>query len=296
MKLLITSVFFYLMLLLLVLGCKEGQATQTPRPVVKSPTVIELENDTNQLERRLLSERILPPSGFTRVPVVEKSFENYLRNIPLRPKGSQVRYYNGSLKTAAGVYCEVVDLAIGSKNLHQCADAVMRLRGEYLWKARQYDQIHFNFTNGHKVEYSEWMKGRRMIVQGNTTKWDNRSNPSNTYEDFWAYMELIFTYAGTASLEKELIEIPMAEMRAGDVLIQGGHPGHAVIVMDRAIKESTSQKLYLLAQSYMPAQELQILINPTNDSISPWYALDQRTDIRTPEWTFENSNLRRFKN
>ena len=46
-------------------------------------------------------------------------------------------------------------------------------------------------------------------------------------------------------------------MQIGDVLIQGGSPGHAVIVVDMAENPATGEKLYLLAQSYMPAQDIQ---------------------------------------
>jgi hypothetical protein len=56
---------------------------------------------------------------------------------------------------------------------------------------------------------------------------------------------------------------------------------------------ATGQQVYLLAQSYMPAQEIQLLINPNNASISPWYELKNET-IETPEWTFEPVDLRRF--
>ena len=252
--------------------------------------------DTSHYAERTLAKRILTPAGFEQQVAPEGSFQEYLRNIPLRKKGSKVRYYDGREKLVSNVYCEVVDLPIGNNDLHQCAVAVMRLRAEYLWRTQQYDQIHFNFTNGFRVDYSEWMKGRRMIVNGNTTNWNNRHQPSNTYEDFWKYMELIFTYAGTASLEKELMPVPFAEMRAGDVLIQGGHPGHAVIVMDMAVNKQTGVQKYLLAQSYMPAQELQVLVNPKNKNMSPWYELDSQDMISTPEWTFSRSNLRRFAN
>ena len=239
-----------------------------------------------------IETRIQVPSGYTRTKVTNQSFGYYLRNLPLKPEGSEVLYYDGRTKSNHGVYCAVVDLDIGSKDLHQCADAVMRLRATHLWEQKKYDHIHFNFTNGFKVEFKEWMKGRRMVVEGNRTYWDNRDQLSNSYEDFWNYMELIFMYAGTASLEKEMLSIPVEEMTIGDVLIQGGHPGHAVIVVDQA-KNKQGESIYLLAQSYMPAQEIQILSNPIDKGINPWYGLDKEL-IQTPEWSFYPADCKRF--
>ena len=241
-----------------------------------------------------MENRIKTPEGFKRVAVNDTSYAQYLRSIPLKPEGSKVHYYNGDIKPSEGVYTAVIDLDIGDEDLHQCADAIMRLRAEYLWQSEKYDKIHFNFTNGFKVEYSEWMKGRRMIIDGNKTYWNNQSNPSNTYEDFWEYMELIFMYAGTASLEKELISVPLSQMQGGDILIKGGFPGHAIVIMDMAINESTGQKIFLTAQSYMPAQEAQILINPEDQKISPWYELKPNQGITTPEWNFSPDQLKRF--
>ncbi|MBN2610182.1 MAG: hypothetical protein JXB00_01355, partial [Bacteroidales bacterium] len=54
-------------------------------------------------------------------------------------------------------------------------------------------------------------------------------------------------------------------------------------------------KVFLLAQSYMPAQDIQILKNPNDKSISPWYSLDFEGDLITPEWTFKKTDLKRFK-
>ena len=169
----------------------------------------------------------------------------------------------------------------------------MRLRAEYLWENGDYDQIHFNFTNGHKVEYTEWMKGNRMNIKGNKTWWTKRAEPSNTYDDFWEYMELIFMYAGTASLEKELMLIDIDEAEIGDVLIKGGFPGHAVIIVDKAIKETSGESIYLIAQSYMPAQEIHVLKNFGHADIRPWYRFDEG-EIFTPEWGFLSDNLKRF--
>ena len=83
-------------------------------------------------------------------------------------------------------------------------------------------------------------------------------------------------------------------MKIGDVFIQKGNPyGHAVIVVNMAMEKQTGRKLFMLAQSYMPAQDIQILINPGQSEISPWYTL-KKGSVVTPEWTFHTSDLRRF--
>ena len=245
-------------------------------------------------EGNSLETRILPPEGFERTSD-ENSFAEYLRQLPLKPHGTEVALYNGDAKPNHNIYEAVVDLDIGKKDLHQCADAVMRLRAEYLWHQKQYDQIHFNFTNGFRVDYSEWMKGKRVKVEGNKSYWVQQASPSNTYESFWKYMEVIFTYAGTLSLSKELKLADLNDLQIGDVFIQGGSPGHAVIVVDLVVNPQTKEKIFLLAQSYMPAQEIQILKNPGNNEISPWYSINFGEKLETPEWTFYKSDLRKFE-
>lgn len=242
-----------------------------------------------------LITRILAPSGFDRTDKYENSFTEYLRQLPLKPHGSEVTLYDGSAKTNYDVYDAVVDLEIGKKDLHQCADAIMRLRAEYLYSQKQYEKIHFNFTNGFRVDYSEWMKGKRIVVKGNETYWTQGGDPSNTYQDFWKYMEMIFSYAGSLSLSKELKPVRIDDLKIGDVFIQGGSPGHAIIVVDLAGKPKTNEKIFLLAQSYMPAQEIQILKNPDNDKISPWYSINFGEELKTPEWTFNKTDLKRFE-
>lgn len=241
-----------------------------------------------------LQTRILPPRGYQRKSADKNSFDEYLRNLPLKPHNSEVLTYNGGIKPNYDAYVAVVNLPIGNKDLHQCADAVMRLRAEYLWNQKQYDKIHFNFTNGFRVDYSEWMKGKRIVVKGNATSWVQSKEPSNTYDDFWQYMEMIFNYAGTLSLSKELQPVTIENIQIGDVFIKGGSPGHAVIVVDVAVNPKTNKKIFLLAQSYMPAQEIQILENPNNKDLSPWYSTDFENQLQTPEWIFDQTQLKRF--
>ncbi len=291
----ITQVFLLIIIFLLI-GCAHDSTgknkTEKENVTTEKTTKKAIEIHSNATTLNL---RIAPPKNFQRTTVSENSFAKYLRTIKLKPAESKVNFYDGRIKNPEGIYLAVIDLEIGKKDLHQCADAIMRLRAEYLWKNKKYDKIHFNFTNGFRVDYSKWMEGKRIEVKGNSTKWNNRKSFSNSYEDFWKYLETIFMYAGTASLEKELKPVAIKDMKIGDVFIQGGHPGHAVIVMDMAVNETTNKKVFLLAQSYMPAQETQLLINPTDNQKSPWYSLNDNNKIITPEWTFSKNDLKRFE-
>jgi len=67
-----------------------------------------------------------------------------------------------------------------------------------------------------------------------------------------------------------------------------------VIVVDLAECGDTGERLFLLAQSYMPAQDIHILKNPGNKQISPWYSDDYGNTLVTPEWTFDRDDLMSF--
>ncbi|MCC5908942.1 MAG: DUF4846 domain-containing protein [Clostridiaceae bacterium] len=276
----------------------QGEVPNTEDQEIKADEILETQLPMQSLveeEGGIIETRILPPLDFQRVTVAEGSYAEYLRTLPLKPHGSPALYYNGAEKNKRNIYMAVVDMEIGDRDLQQCADAIMRLRGEYLYELGAYDKIHFNFTNGFRVDYSKWMEGYRIVVEGNQSFWVKRTEPSNTYQDFRRYMDIIFAYAGTISLEKELISVDLSEMEIGDVFIQGGSPGHAVVVVDMAVNESTGEKLFLLAQSYMPAQETQILVNSMDRDLTPWYSLNlEEETIFTPEWTFKRSDLKRF--
>ncbi len=107
-------------------------------------------------------------------------------------------------------------------------------------------------------------------------------------------MDMVFAYAGTISLAQELKPVAIEDMRIGDVFIQAS-PCHCVIVVDMAQNTETGEKLFMIAQSYMPAQDIQILKNYNDESISPWYSVDFGDVLNTPEWKFNKGDLKRFE-
>lgn len=230
-------------------------------------------------EGRTIEMRFDVPEGYKRVSVAAGSYAEYLRTLPLRQDGTSVKYYDGSIKSTNSVYAAVVDMDLDARDLQQCADAIMRLRGEYLFAQKRFDDIHFNYLSDRKPRYFKQLSG------GQTS-----------YKAFRKYMIQIFSYANTASLRDEMQPVSdVRDMQIGDVLIQKGNPyGHAIVVVDMARDAKTGQLLCMYAQSYMPAQDTQILLNPTDQDLLIWYPVKEGT-IRTPEWTFESSDLRRFK-
>ena len=137
-----------------------------------------------------VEERFLLPEGFERTEARENSFSHYLRKLPLKSHNTKVKLYNGNLKTNQNVHMAVLDLEIGKRDLHQCADAIIRLRAEYLYGIQAYDKIHFNLTNGFRVDYSKWIQGYRVAVEGNKTYWNKSATPSNKCKDLKNYLML----------------------------------------------------------------------------------------------------------
>jgi hypothetical protein len=208
------------------------------------------------------------PDGFSRIKGDKNSFSAWLRNLSLK-KNKTVFLFNGLPKKNQAAQFAVIDISIGMKDLQQCADAVMRLRAEYLFSQKRWREIIFYDNNHH--EY-------RLGNSGDRKHFDD-------------YLDNVFAKCGTLSLEKQLKKIKVInELQPGDVLIEGGSPGHAMMVVDVAINKS-GRKIFLLAQSYMPAQDIHIAINPMDKGISPWFELRDET-IYTPEWIFSKRHFR----
>jgi Domain of unknown function (4846) len=211
------------------------------------------------------------PNGFTRIVTVENSFAQFLQTIALK-KDKTVYKFNGQLKGNQTAQFAVMDISVGDKDLQQCADAVMRLRAEYLFNQKRFTEINFIDNNYKHYPFTEPF---------------NRAH-------FTTYLEQVFGMCGSASLAKQLSTVTtFSDISIGDVLIRGGFPGHAVQVMDMA-KNEAGEKIYLLAQGFMPAQDIHVLVNDENSDLTPWYKVDDNSIIKTPEYIFSHKELKRW--
>lgn len=211
------------------------------------------------------------PAGYNRIKKEAHSFAGWLSAVQLK-KNTTVYRYDGIPKTNQAAQFAVLDISVGNRDLQQCADAVMRLRAEYLFSEKKYADILFVDNEGNRYQFK----------------------PPFTRANFDNYLQRVFGMCGSASLAKQLrSSVRMGDIQPGDVLIRGGFPGHAVLVMDVA-ENASGKKIYMIAQSYMPAQDIHLLKNPADEDLSPWYEVDDYDKIITPEYVFYRNELKRW--
>ena len=252
---------------LICCACNNAATTTANRPL-KIESTVKSTADKNPYS----SINAIPLlAGYFRVKASSHSFSEWLKKISLK-ENKTVYLFNGAEKINQQAQFAVLDISVGNKNLQQCADAVMRLRAEYLFTEKRFDEI--IFTDNEKGNYS--------------------FTAPYTKENFTKFIERVFGMCGSASLSKQLKTVTnFSAIQPGDVLIRGGFPGHAVMVMDVAENE-TGKKIFLLAQSYMPAQDIHVLINPSNENLSPWYEVNDENKIVTPEYLFYTTELKKW--
>ena len=276
---------FVLLVFIGLLSCKGNLFYKN---IISQPTEKFLDTDSNTIVTRINC-----PIGFNRVFANDNTFTYYLRNFPLKPFEADVKLFDGTNKNRL-CHVGVIDMEAGATDLQQCADSGIRLYAEYLYHAKQYDKIHFNFTNGQNCAYTKYAEGWRMEVNGNKTAWYKATQEDYSYKNFRKYLDLVFMYAGSYSLSKELIFIKKENIQPGDLFVHPGFPGHVEIVMDVCKNNESGEILFLLAQGFTPAQEIEVLENEVSAKRSPWYSTNEQ-NVASPQFTFEYSELMRFE-
>lgn len=266
-------------------------------PCIFKAQVIETTREIEMsAENSTIKTRFKAPQGYRWETAPTESFEDFLINFPLKPATFPLRDYRNLPLAKQYHHAAILDIDVGEKDLQQCADAWMRLYGEYLWLHQRYDEIEFEFTSGQKMSWKDYKKGVRTTEDNDRVKFHKTAKYTDSYANFREYMDLVFRYAGTISLDRETVPVlKNSDIRVGDIIIKPGSPGHAVFIVGSA-RNSVGKRVFLLAESYMPAQDIHILQNPVNSRISPWYELDiNAPKLMTAKYLFAPVPIKRFK-
>ncbi len=244
-----------------------------------------------------LSRRIGPPRGFHRIPAPRGTYSYWLRHLPLLPKASPVRSFDGRVIVAATNphLAAVVDMDVGKRNLQQCWDSIVRLRAEYLWATGQKNRIAFPYGGGiGRFSWPKWAAGfRPRRVTKRRYRLKRVARPSHGRKSFRRYLKHIFIWTGTIHSGKTK-QVPLARIRAGDFFTWPGSPGHAVLVLDMAT-DDRGRKVILIGQGFMPAQDFHVVAS--GQDTSPWFHLGSPPQgLSDAFWgTFPWNSLRRFR-
>jgi len=286
----------FLSVLAIITGCSKEKSGNT---YLSEPAEQKDLNHENSVKihqgKNTVRERFSPPKGYRWVEEQPGSFGYFIEHFKLKPYGSPILKYDGNPIATQNLHEAVFDIDTGNKDLQQCADAVIRLRAEYLFRAQKPDAIKFHFTSGHLVSWNDYKSGIRAFVNGNSVSFRKTAAADGSYENFRKYLDLIFNYAGTISLYSETARVTKKSyLKTGDILITPGSPGHVVFIAG-VCENKEGKRLFLLSEGFTPAQSIHLLSNPFEKNISPWYDLDVNSqETKTARYIFKPTNFRHF--
>lgn len=209
------------------------------------------------------------PPGTARVHA--DAFGEWLRQRPLLPPGTPVTTYDGSVVDMPAA--RVVDLPLVPGDLQQCADSILRLRAAWMREAGESPAFHY--TSGFLSRWSDWAAGTRPAVRGGTViRRPGAREADHSDTNFEAWLEDLFTYAGTRSLPLDTVADTHPD--PGDIVDTPGSPGHAVLLLD--VASDGVRSWVLVGQGFMPAMRFHVVAGPE----AGWYPVDGDTLATSP--------------
>lgn len=271
-----------------------AQAAPLPAPP-PAPTHPWLAAMNAEVPRVPLDERFAAPPGFTRVAVGAGSFAEFLRTLPIRTDRLVVLDFRSRplLRPAAAI----VYLDVGETDAQQCADTALRLYAEWRWSRGLATGSAFHLTSGDRVRFADWVAGERVVAAGRGITRHSGARRASSHASYRSWLNLVFRYAGTQSLRLDSAAVPeTAPLEAGDVFVEPGSPGHAVVLLDLA-EAPDGRRVALVGQGYMPAEDLHVLgAGPPTTVDGVWFVLPgPGGQLATPSWRpFSRVAARRF--
>jgi hypothetical protein len=226
-----------------------------------------------------LEERFPAPPGYKRVKVEPNSFAEWLRGLPMAAEGTPAKSFDGK-ETLAGdddFMAGVVAIDVGSQDLQQSSDVIIRLHAEYMWSRGDKEQIAYRSATKLSLPLSRWEKGQRLIAQGPNVFWAVQGKPADVdHAEFRRYLDAVFTWANSTSLSPRStpVEDPK-ELTAGNFFLQSQD---VAVVLDMAEKPS-GERVALLAKSRTPAENIHVL---RPGKATAWFSIRPPVPVMTP--------------
>lgn len=226
-------------------------------------------------DARTVGAAFPPPAGADWV--AGDAFGESLRALPLAAPEVPVTTWDGRVVRRDA---RVIEIPLVRGDLQQCADSVVRVRAE--WLKKEGLPVQFHATSGDRLDWERWSHGERPVEVGGRLQWRAAGGAA----DWDGYLRALFNWGGSWSLEK-LDSAQATSPEAGMILVHGGFPGHAVLLLGVAKRED--ETFVLVGQGFMPAQSFHVDPGP----FGGWWRWEDPLALSV--WTFSTSELRRFR-
>ena len=214
-----------------------------------------------------------PPKPSVRYPA--EGFGAWVQQRPVAPEQRPITTFDGRVVHHEG---RVIQLPLVSGDLQQCADSAIRLRAEWLREGGH--PITFHATSGDPIDWTTYQFGQRPYESEGHIAW--KPGGDGSWE---SYLRWVFMWAGTRSLAYDTV--PVSEPHPGDLLVNPGSPGHAVVLLD--VAKHGEDTYVLVGEGYMPAQSFHVEHGPHQG----WWRYND--GVQLPHWWMPATGLRRFK-
>ena len=273
---------------------EKARETSVNSSIIEEESQPEDLHDYIQPDGTTIASRVIVPKGYKRIPYDENSFQTYIRNYPLKPFGAAIINYDGSEHFSQDGHFGILELQVAENGLQQCADVLIRLYAEYLWKHKKYETIGFEFTSGHYCSWLKYAEGYRPNIKGNKVTFVKKRSTDHSKKNFVRYLNLIYTYSGTLSLYNELDAVKhVDDLQIGDMVVSPGTPGHVAMIVDAMVNEEGVRR-FVMMQGYTPSQSVSLLKNE-GSAMNPWYELKIEEPLLIPGYYFEKAQFMRFR-
>lgn len=228
-------------------------------------------------QKNTVSSFFNAPKGYTRISVTKNSFEDWIRNLPLKRPQSPVLDFRGKIfKTKDDTtVAAVVDWEISGRRLDQCMDILVRFYAEYLWKNDLHDKLILPLPGKQIIKWKDWENGFRPKFKGINFDLIKSEKYNPNKDNYNRFLNLVFAETHTQQFYYANPAIDKKNVQVGDFIVKKGVKGHVIMIVDLA-QNSDGNMIALIGQGDTPACEF-YLLNYKKDN--PWIPLDFQNEF-----------------